>query len=120
MKEKLTEALTGLIETITTTTDFVLAQAPDVIQQLVAYSTMKYSIWLGLFCVAWVVYIAGVTRCYKTEAAKENGDQEPTVWIGLIFGCILGFATAGVLMPLLKITIAPKVWLIEYAARLVG
>ena len=117
MKEEITTALTSLIETFTQTKDFVLAQAPDVIQQLIAYTTIKYTIWVWVIGVIDLIAIIGFIRMGFWEWKKDK-ELECTLWVTFIVGAILTAMTSAILMNLIKINIAPKVWLIEYAAQL--
>lgn len=117
MKDEITNALTVLIESFIQTKDFVLAQAPDVIHQLIAYNTMKYTIWLWVMGIITAIAYAGIIRMGFWEWEADN-EIEATLWVGAIVGGILTIITTCVAMEYIKLTIAPKVWLLEYAAEL--
>ena len=116
------------ISGIDTTTEFLQSELPDFIQQLLLWHGVK-SFLTAIFC--WIA-IAVMTRLiYKYSGPSESNsftlthDQEGDIsphcvsLILLIFPYI--FLLGGALnLTWLQIWIAPKVWLVEYAAKLVN
>lgn len=115
LKEQATSMLQSLINAATQAGDFIKDQIPLVIQELLAYNTAYYAAWV-VICLAWCIF---VTIKVWPWAVKEADASD-----GFSFGCYA--LTMVPIIPavicafsLLKITLAPRVWLIEYAAGLV-
>jgi len=110
------QVLKGIIENAVVTKDFLLSQIPDVIQQILLYNLVEsFSLFiLGLFIVIGVPIIV-----YKiTEVAVEKtGDSGLYVFNMASILAIFGVACLN--LTWLKIWLAPKLYLIEYAANLV-
>ena len=126
MKEELEVALVDVINTIAQAKDFVLAETPDIIQQLLIYKV--YECWLNIgvctfFILATILVVAITIKQYK----KWEVNHHFLTFAGPIASLILlVFACVGVIclienvLKLIQINIAPKVFLIEYAAKLAG
>lgn len=132
----LAKILQSSIDAVSAGVSFLQAEVPDVIQQLLLFQLIKASV-LGL--VMLVIAVLFGTLLYKASTAKEVGtwrekssygyyDDKKIDWtvvatIGAIAsGCITPLFFMGFLMhtfTALKIAIAPKLYLIEYAASLV-
>lgn len=127
--EALAQVLTKALEAAEKTGQFVVEQAPDVVQQLVLYYTVLHwaSVALSLF-----ILVGGMTlsvRSFKSAFARAEKDEYKDAdhfgefWLGLFAGissAVTFFALfIGNISDALKITLAPKVWLIEYAANLI-
>ena len=134
MNEQLQNALVQIIEKATTGIDasvsFLSSEMPDVIHQLIMWKTSYYSFYisLGLILVTFSILIASNIR--KGSANREGsfwwgGDYEIS-GIGF-FGCVacvIGFLLGVIILirdltSIMQIAIAPKIWLLEYAAELV-
>ena len=116
MQETLNQALQGLLDAIITTKDFVIEQAPDVIQQLLAWQfTISLIGFVVLILTLVAIWTIGLFIRKKTEG---NFDKTMTVLFTALASVI-----PLVLFPLaldwLKILIAPKVFLIEYIANMI-
>lgn len=119
LNQSLIDAIELAKSTGTNAVDFVKEQAPDVVNQLIAWEIASNAIWvavglLGLAVSVWVF----------RKGCKQWGDDDK---IESSTGCVVGglFAIAGSAIlfcthieGLIKPIIAPKVWLIEYAANL--
>lgn len=120
MNEQLQQAITKMIEKALSGLDagaeFLAGEIPDVVMQLMLWNGVRSM----LMCIFGILFIiAGayiVKRYHKSVADSCSGGAEPLMlfthaWpaIGLFF----------VNIEWLQILIAPKVWLIEYAASLV-
>ena len=120
MNEQLQGALSELIGKVNsgadTAIDFLGAELPDVIQQLL--------LWYGiynfiLFIIGLVIFVAGYYLAlvkYRAAIQKElSGGGEP-LWALILFAPAISFTMLN--LTWLKIWIAPKIWLIEYAASI--
>jgi len=115
MNEQLETALAELIQKTLSGVDSVVGfgqeQLPEVVRQLILYNIWASAVWLAV-CATITAAIARLfIHCWR-ECEPDGG-----------FACILaiipafGF-TVGHAIGLAKITLAPKVWLLEYAAGL--
>jgi len=134
MNEQLQKALAEIIQKTMTgldaTVTFLSAEIPDVIHQLLLWYAVKY----GLEClfglallVGWIVAIRwGFKKARAFEASLNmlaSGEGKGYY----LFGVAAFFLTLMMLVAVpafiniqwLQILIAPKLWLIEYAAKLV-
>ena len=121
LTQRLDSILAFLEESLKAGTEFAVEQAPDVVNQLLAW---KFTVSLITFSTAGLVFVGtcyGLYRLWKWGLGP-NGDHD-----------VVGGATCFALFPLsvsfmvlifnldwLKIWIAPKVYLLEYAASLLS
>lgn len=119
----LNEALAGAINAVKTTGNFVVEQAPDLIRQLLLYNTVMLSAWVLLGIVVLIATGLIVRKAWKFEKTLSYPDQGAGIAVGVVtflvggvVGCSLVF---GHISELIKIVLAPKIWLLEYAASLV-
>lgn len=121
MNEQLQTALAEMLGKANSGIDagasFLQAQLPDVIQQLLAWKATQSVLWFSLPIIALVVFVnlAGWI-CRKSEP-MDRDEKAFVAWITLIPVTILA-VIAGCNMDWLQILIAPKIYLIEYAASL--
>ena len=130
MKEQLQEALASLIGTATSGiekgTEFLVAELPDVVYQLLLW----YGVSSAVSSVLGIIMVICATLLIKRvlTSDKENSifyDEYKglsdvgftTVTISGI-SIIAGAVLTGKVMGALQIWIAPKIWLIEYVASL--
>lgn len=122
-------ALRKAIEVASATGQFVVEQAPDVIQQLMVWKTASYAVDLmvgvGLAVGPPLLWKWANKKYPGWHSEQGNYDNFPTISamiaglatvVSVIFGIPAAYISA---MNLLKITLAPKVWLLEYAASLI-
>ncbi len=119
VRELLTRAIKGV--------DFVVGEIPEYVTQLMWWYATRSIIFsligLTLFGILTWVYFKFYVPAFKGWIVKS--DNNPDTWAMVVFLSFLwaGFAmmVTGWLITLtwLQILIAPKVWLLEYAARLV-
>lgn len=123
MNENLQIAITELINKALsgadTAKDFIVSEAPEFVQQLIAWN---FTWSLILWCIGIVFICLSIIIPYKTWKKNDTQywDEE---WLLLFLIPVVGFVP-GIFMfaenfDWLKIWIAPKVWLVEYAATLV-
>lgn len=118
-QELFESALAQIIEDATTVREFVIDQTPSIITEVLEYNTA--AIWiravlaLGICCL-----LPKFTNL--TKRAYQNDDGVTFIWGSLagatgVAGPIMFYTE---LFEALKITLAPRLWLIEYAAELLS
>lgn len=124
MNEQLQKALAELLgkanDGIDTAGEFLASELPDVIQQLLMWHGIKSLVEcvFGLFVLLIIfIYIKTIPKYIK-----EIDDSEAVV-LSIICSCIgcvalFFYGAYKINIEWLQIWIAPKVWLIEYAAKL--
>ena len=102
--------------------DFAIEQTPEIVQQaLVWYATLSgLRMTLFVLCVAIIVWgnWMVVNKCKKNQDFNrgiEQGGFIIVIFVNFIFLLFSAFAFS---LTWLKILIAPKLWLLEYAAGL--
>jgi len=121
------DALKSLIESATQTKDFVIDQAPDIINQLLYWKFFENLI-LGIIPLVLVLISLMIVLICSRDFVKNMYEDDISLK-SVIFiistvigvGGLIGFITGGFssLMTALQIYIAPKIFLVEYAAELV-
>ncbi len=123
IEQAVNELIRGAISNAEQAKEFMLGQAPEFVQQLLIWNAMKSAglsvlALITLFCIAKI----GI-HAYK-KLKDNNVDMEGWGLSGFIF-LILAVAPVGLSLEILtnltwlQIWIAPKVYLVEYAASLV-
>lgn len=126
MNEQLQQALTAILNKTMQGVDagvsFLNGQIPEVIYQLLVWKASLSAISM-VACIAlcFAIYKLNVFQFRYIKKWKEDGDEfmdHPEMMINMIQ--IFWFIPVGVLFSLdwLKIWLAPKIYLIEYAASL--
>lgn len=116
--DRLNELVGWLADTAKSTEAFVLEQAPDVARQIVAWGLWSSVFWLSV-CVPFVM--VGLWLLAKAFRTFKNGDPDCDAFTLIVVGVILCFPIVGVIdnaAQIVKIKVAPKVYLIEAAARM--
>jgi len=124
LKQALVDIINGTVRTAGDAKDFVLAQVPDVIQQLVIFHTIWYAVAAAFLLLAGVasgiLFIKYVKPFYN---AIDKNTDEPFAIISVVawFAGTIGVLTACAFNTynFLMVYFAPKVWLIHYAVSLV-
>ena len=114
MNENLNNALVELINSALVAKDFVLGELPEVINQLLLWKAVENGVMAVMFIIPAFLLFKTAKYYWKTEKYDK---EIPT----LLFGCLGLIPTIGVvvsILTVLQIWIAPKVYLIEYAAQL--
>lgn len=121
MNEELQRALAEMITSSVAVAGDALAfteeQLPEVVQQLLVWKAAESAIW----CIAAVALgIFGARLPWvKWFKACEEDCSGTGLFLALPFGALFGIALAMFDLAWLQIWLAPKVYLIEYAANLV-
>lgn len=116
----LTEIINKAISGIDTSVEFMKAELPDVITQLLTW----YAVYNGAVALAsLLVIIAIITGWIKVFKWMKKDDSymefEVIFVLGVFSLMIIMFAIFSFNLEWLQILIAPKIWLIEYASTLV-
>ena len=127
--KQLAEILKKGLETAEKTGNFIVEQAPDLIRQLLIWKTVEYSVYV-ILGISLIIYFYRWTKKVSKEMKENEEDFEDyfmysfaniLITIGqlslLITGIIL---IAENLQDLIQIVFAPKIYLIEYSAKLLG
>ena len=138
LQNALAEIITAALENAGAAKEFVLAEMPDVVQQLLIWKMTISLIWFvfGLACLALIPLLLKHCLWLITERTTKDADwarsknftyfNEPSAaFVGNSILSVIGLALALLIGQLtinfewLQIWLAPKVYLIEYAADLV-
>ena len=127
--KQLAEIIKKGLETAEKTGNFIVEQAPDLIRQLLIWKTVEYSVYV-ILGISLIIYFYRWTKKVSKEMKENEDDFEDyfmdsfaniLITIGqlslLITGIIL---IAENLQDLIQIVFAPKIYLIEYSAKLLG
>lgn len=132
MEKQLEQAVSSLITTALNTFEegagFLSEQLPDVIQQLLIWKAIESFIYTCLSIFLFGFYIYAVKRGLKAvQKGVENSpyDEETMYFLFCVAVVVLGLITLLTSfkcfsMTWLQILVAPKIFLIEYAATLLS
>lgn len=135
MKDQTEQVLASLLERAVQGIDeavaFSQAQVPDVVEQLLLWKAVESGIWFScgfLFILAiflfWRWVLPKVIEEYKLPSLKRRESIEFFVpMAGTLVSMTMGSIAITMMarnLDWLKILIAPKLYLLEYAAKLVG
>lgn len=117
------EALEAFVNEVTSSLQsaktFASAQLPDVAQQVIKYALalniFDAVVGFGMLCLCYVAHL-------KIEKHVTSRDESVRVFYVLVFIIfLLGMAIFGCSVEnILQVTFAPKVYLLEYVAKLVS
>lgn len=122
MTEELNTALATLIEGVVKAGDFVVANAPEVVRQLLAWEFTLSIIW----ALVWMTVSTGLVICAQRVKAFRDSDKCRDKDDAMM--CMVTLRVAGGLFMIpavsqiaaaIKVQVAPAVYLLEYAAKLV-
>lgn len=130
MNEQLQKALAEIIRQTMNGLDaavsFLSSELPDVIHQLLIWYAVKNGVYFLVGLVVLIVWLVVLVKSFKyaMKAVGNGGYAEDAfvAWFLLsLVGSIPFIASCDYLLNLtwLQIILAPKIWLIEYAAKLV-
>ena len=118
MNEKLSEALVELISLSVSGVEFLVSEIPDVLHQLLIWEATISVISM----VCWVILCIAIYKFNRWQIGyltKNKKFNDPNVMANIFQGFLIIPLTGLFDLTFLKIWIAPKVFLIEYAAQLV-
>lgn len=116
LEESLSGAIIKLTDTVSSVDGFVLEKSPEILQQLISFQILQNSIFLGISLMVFL----GVLSMLFFKAGRDVFENEDynTLLITLV---VLGFL--GVLFfsyNILKLLLAPSVYILEYASTLIN
>jgi hypothetical protein len=121
MDEVLQKAIEGLLNTVNQAGDFVIEQAPEVIQQWITFTTVYSALSI-------VANVGALVICYLTVFKWVDQDTYRGEWSvgkqcsGVVGGIVSSFCVTSIIFnthKLLLVTIAPKVFILQEASNLV-
>ena len=123
--KQLAEIIRKGLETAEKTGNFIVEQAPDLIRELLIWKTVEYSVYV-IIGISLIVYFYR----WKKKVTKEMKENEYyfmdsfanfLIAIGQLSLLITGIILIDEnLQDLIQIVFAPKIYLIEYSAKLLG
>ena len=130
------QIIQSVSESVASAKNFVLAELPDVVQQLINWYLFKsvFENTIGLICIIFVIYL--LTKLFQVPVSKSKANKfqlfcyafahdektkelMPTVLIpvaAIIIFLILSIHYIN--LDCFKILIAPKLWIIEYTTNI--
>ena len=127
--KQLAEVLKKGLETAEKTGNFIVEQAPDLIRQLLIWKTVEYSVYV-ILGISLIIYFYRWIKKVSKEMKENEDDFEDyfmdsfaniLIAIGQLSLLIIGMILiAENLQDLIQIVFAPKIYLIEYSAKLLG
>lgn len=126
MEQKLEQYLDEIVQMLREAGAFALEELPEVIQEFLYFYFWYHSLWTMVFLILCLgsFFLFYMTREWKKEAEK-NWNIDADKWN--LWGMFLVTAGSFFLMffsyhgiQLLKITIAPRVYLIQSLSKLLG
>jgi hypothetical protein len=105
------EAIDGVKSVTGKTIDFVTAQAPELIHQLLVWKLTEAILYFVLSIISIILCVHSTKKLYKSS---DGAVLLVTEFLGL-FSIIISAVSFS---DILQITFAPKIYLIEYAAHL--
>ena len=129
LQQAMVEIINKTVNSMDSSVNFMEAQLPDVIKQVLMFHIINGVVFglIGIICIVLPIVII-----IKAAKKKKEG-----FWYKKYFGklvltrqgvatfatlsciAVYGICTVGSLMTALQIWVAPKLWLMEYAANLV-
>jgi hypothetical protein len=117
----LAEAVNKTVSAVETASDFLAQQSPEVIEQLLrwgfASSFMCFALYVGLAAFTLAIIVKFTPGDISQEISFDN-----VAVVSMLCNIAFGMMVVMVARSLdwIKILIAPKVWLLEYAATIVN
>lgn len=121
MEEKLIAALDKILAWAETTEAFVIEQAPLVVQELILYQRTWLLVYL-LICWALAGCLIAWSRwLWKTiDRADDRADRVfGSGALGIFGGLVFFVSTLIITEPLLKVWLAPRLFVLEYLRELI-
>ena len=123
--KQIAEILKKGLEAAEKSGNFVIEQAPDLVKQLITYKTVETSICVLIEIT--LMYL--IFRYFKYLYKKNNEDSDFIIYdefhiIGMIITSLMGiflfFAFITDISNLIQLIFAPKIYLLEYIAKLLS
>ena len=122
MNEELQTAVTEIINSAISAKDFLVGQLPEYVAQLLMWHALYSLVWflIGVLLAGLTCYVdVRLYRYIKSDVLNSWERFDAYALTALGSAVLMGIALSMMNITWLKIWIAPKVWLVEYAANLV-
>ena len=117
MNEQMQEAAKLLLSTLTETKEFVLAQAPEIMQQMITWQITKGAMSAGLFLVLLISFLILLVKGIRAKEAPGETYSIVTTVLGVFVACtLIPLLVNGILA--IQAIVAPKLFLLEQITRL--
>ena len=118
--ELLVKMIDVTVQSVSDVVEFGKQQIPEVIHQLLMWNVLKASIWVVVAVVFSIFLCTVVNRAKPVLNESEYGFGTFIQILGWLIAMVVGGSVFMInLLQAAYILIAPKVWLIEYAAELI-
>ena len=107
------DAIDGVKSVTGKTVDFVIAQAPELIHQLLVWKLIEAILYFVLSIISIILCV------HFTKKFFESSDGVILIFTGVL-GILSIILSISSFSNILQISFAPKIYLIEYAAHLLG
>ena len=115
MEKNIADLITTLEVAVKSTSAFVVEQSPIYIQQLIKYKIITTSMWL----ILWIVFACVIVITTALFNKKIKIDDGPSlIWWGILVALMPMIGVAEMSSQLLKLTVAPSVYILEYLKSL--
>ncbi len=120
--ENAEQALVEILNKAVEVGDFMTEQAPLVVQELLAYKTVSHLATLVVLAIGSIL-LASVAKWSFREIKSEKHYDAGGYWILMcasgFFSSLMLLGAIDNLLQTVKVFVAPRVYLLEYAAELV-
>ncbi len=110
-----------LLDYLQSSAGFVVEQTPLVLQEILTYYFVFHLIWVAVCLVPLVAWIYTIRR-YIRDYAKYSHDEKENWGFCMAFGGVVAalaqIGTLSNLFEVIKIILAPRLYLIEYVSTL--
>ena len=125
MNEELQKAVTEMLNSALSAKDFLVGELPEYVEQLLVWKSVESFIFFIVAATVMMHTIRFIKRIKNiVESANHTYASDRDMHYVLLYLCAFIFGGGALIalcsnMDWLQIWIAPKVWLVEYAASLV-
>ena len=116
MKEKIIENLEKLLNWIESSTTFIVEQTPILVQEILQFYTILHIIYIGIALIFLVLGLKLFFSGIKVWASDDWVDESPPVLktiFGTIFITIGSITSVSHVLALIKVTVAPRLYLLQ-------
>lgn len=119
LQETVNTILTKALSIADETGEFLVEQVPDVVNQLLIWEATASAIGMASWIIIVFLYSRGCVRLWNSDHDVQSADVLGGMVIFGILMSLLLLVIIEVSFDWLKILVAPKLYLLEYAATLV-
>ncbi|NYT67940.1 hypothetical protein [Pusillimonas noertemannii] len=118
LQTALAEILARATQGIDAGTQFLSAQLPDVIQQLLVWKAVMSGLLFSLSIAGFIGVTIAIVRVWRNTDFWDGENMPPAALVAFFLCFLYGLPSLAWSLDWLQIWIAPKIYLIEYAASL--